>query len=130
MVYGDAQPVFRLCARVAEDGNLIQRLQIRNPDVRAAYLSYLLEQNRVDLIGLPVHRVLEDNREADVPLLLAACERLLEARRVDEAAEIWNRQAAAGRVRSAPPLGKESNSSPMAVFRRRLIRAASTGVCR
>ena len=106
MVYGDAQPVFRLCARVAEDGNLIDRLQIRNPDVRAAYLAYLLGQNRVDLIGLPVHRVLEGNRDADVPLLLTACDRLLEARRVDEAAEIWNRQAAAGRVPFRAPAGE------------------------
>ena len=29
-VYGDAQPVFRLCGRVAEDGKLIDRLQIQN----------------------------------------------------------------------------------------------------
>ena len=106
MVYGDAQPVFRLCARVSEDGNLIDRLQIRSPDVRAAYLAYLLDQNRVDLIGPPVHRVLEENREADVPLLLTACERLLDARRVDEAAEIWNRQAAAGRVPFRTPAGE------------------------
>ena len=98
--------VFRLCGRVAEDGNLIDRLQIRNPDVRAAYLAYLLGQNRVDLIGPAVHRVLEENREADVPLLLTACERLLEARRVDEAAEIWNRQAAAGRVPFRTPAGE------------------------
>ena len=105
MVYGDAQPVFRLCARVAEDGKLIDRLQIRNPDVRASYLAYLLDQNRVDLIGPAVHRLLEENREADVPLLLTACDRLLEARRVDEAAEIWNRQAAAGRVPFRTPAG-------------------------
>jgi hypothetical protein len=106
MVYGDAQPVFRLCARVAEDGDLIDRLQIRNPDVRAAYLAYLLGQNRVDLIAPAVHRVLEENREADVPLLLRACDRLLEARRVDEAAEIWNRQAATGRVPFPAPAGE------------------------
>jgi hypothetical protein len=106
MVYGDAQPVFRLCARVAEDGNLIDRLQIRNPDVRAAYLSYLLGQNRVDLIGPPVRRVLEENRDADGPLLLTACDRLLDAGRVVEAAEIWNRQAAAGRVPFRAPAGE------------------------
>jgi hypothetical protein len=124
MVYGDAQPVFRLCARVAEDGNLIDRLQIRNPDVRAAYLTYLLAQNRVDLIGLPVQRVLEDKRERDVPLLLTACDRLLEARRIDEAAEIWNRQAAAGRVPFRAPAGE---GEQLVVNGRFLAQPASRG---
>ncbi len=106
MVYGDAQPLFQLCGRVEEDGKLIDRLEIRNPDVRAGYLSYLLGQNRVDLIGLAVHQLLEENRLADVPLLLTACERLLEARRVDEAAGVWNRLAEAGRVPFKTPAGE------------------------
>ena len=98
MVYGDALPMFRLCGKVEENGKLIDRLEIRNPDVRAGYLSYLLDQNRVDLIGPVVHRLLEENREADVPLLLTACEHLLEARRLDQAVQTWNRLADAGRV--------------------------------
>ena len=106
MAYGDAQPIFRLCGRVAEDGKLIDRLEIRNPEVRAGYLSYLLGQNRVDLIGPALHRLLDDNRLADVPLLLTACERLLDARRVDQAAEIWNRLADAGRVQFRTPAGE------------------------
>src|SRR5260370_30299621 len=65
-----------------------------------------MDQNRVDLIGPPVQRLLEENWEADVPLLLTACDRLLEGRRVDEAAEVWNRQAAAGRVRFRTPAGE------------------------
>ena len=101
----DPQPLFRLCARVAQDGNLIARLEIRNPQVRAAYLSYLLDQNRVDLISPAVHRLLEQNREGDVPLLLAACQRLLEAGRVDQAALVWNRLAHAGRVPFPAPAG-------------------------
>jgi tetratricopeptide (TPR) repeat protein len=105
MVYGDALPMFRLCGKVQEDGNLIDRLEIRDPGVRAAYLSYLLDQNRVDLIAPAVHRLLERNREADVPLLLTACERLLNARRVDQAAETWNRLADAGRVPFKTPAG-------------------------
>jgi hypothetical protein len=106
MVYGDAQPLFRLCGRVEEDGKLIDRLDIRNPEVRAGYLFYLLGQNRVDLIGPAVHQLLEENRLADVPLLLTACERLLEARRVDEAAVVWNRLAEAGRVPFRTPAGE------------------------
>jgi hypothetical protein len=98
MVSGDALPMFRLCGQVAEDGNLIDRLQIRDPAVRAAYLSYLLDQNRVDLIAPAVQRLLRQNRQEDVPLLLTACERLLETHRVDQAVETWNRLAAARRV--------------------------------
>lgn len=106
MVYGDAQPIFRLCGRVEENGKLIDRLEIRNPEVRAGYLSYLLGQNRVDLIGPAVRRLLEDNRETDVPLLLTACERFLEATRVDEAVDLWERLAEAGRVPFGTPAGK------------------------
>jgi tetratricopeptide (TPR) repeat protein len=106
MVYGDAQPLFRLCGRVEETGTLIDRLEIRNPDVRAGYLSYLIDRNRVDLVGPAVDHLLENNRQADVPLLVTACERLLEAGRVDQAAETWNRLAAAGRVAFRTPGGK------------------------
>src|SRR4029079_6919717 len=105
MVYGDAQPLFLLCGRVEEDGKLIDRLQIQAPEVQAGYLSYLLGRNRVDLIGRAVERLVAANRESDVPLLLTACERLLEARRIHEAAEVWNRQATAGRVGFRTPAG-------------------------
>ena len=124
MVYGDAQPMFLLCGRVEEDGKLIDRLQIRAPEVQAGYLSYLLGKNRVDLIGPAVQRLLAENREADVPLLLTACERLLEAGRIGEAAEVWNRQADAGRSASGRPRGRGSNWSPMPILR---CRPASRG---
>ena len=106
MAYGDMQPFFRLCGRVEEDGKLIDRLGILNPDVRASYLSYLLGQKRVDLIGPAVHRLLKDNREADVPLLLAACERLLETMRVDDAIDLWRRMAEVARVPGRAGAGK------------------------
>jgi hypothetical protein len=106
MVYGDAQPLFRLCGRMEEDGKLIDRLEIRTPEVRAGYLSYLLGQNRMDLIGPAVHRLLEDSREADVPLLVSVCERLMDAKRIPEAAEVWNRLAGAGKVPFRTPAGE------------------------
>lgn len=117
MLYGDALPLFRLCAKLEENGNLIDRLQIRHPAVRAQYLSYLLDQHRVDLVGPAVHRLLQDNREADVPLLLTACERLLDARRVDQAVEIWNRLAAATRVPFRSPAGEGPQLLANASFR-------------
>jgi tetratricopeptide (TPR) repeat protein len=105
MVYGDARPLFGLCGRVEEDGKLIDRLEIRNPEVRAGYLSYLLGRNRMDLIGPAVQRLQQENRQADVALLLTACERLLDAKRVDQAAEVWNRLAEAGKVAFRTPAG-------------------------
>ena len=98
MVTGDPLPLFRLCGRVAEDGNLINRLQIGRPDVCRGYVSYLLGQNRLDLIGPSSLRLLEGNRESDVPVLLTTCDRLLENKRVEEALEIWNRLADARRI--------------------------------
>jgi hypothetical protein len=76
---------------VQEDGQLIERLEIRDPDVRGEYLGYLVDQNRLDLIGPAVERLLRENRAADGPLLLTVCEKLLEAGRPGEAEEIWER---------------------------------------
>jgi tetratricopeptide (TPR) repeat protein len=106
MLSANAWPLFQLCGRVEEDGKLIDRLEIRNAEVRAAYLSYLLNQNRMDLIGPAVDRLLRENLQADIPVLLTACERLLEARRVDEAAVVWNQLAEAGRVPFRTPAGE------------------------
>lgn len=105
MAYGDPRPMFRLCGRVEEDGRLIERLDIRSPELRAGYLLYLLGQQRVDLLGPSVGTVLEQNREEDVPLLLTASERLLLAGRVEESARLWNGLADARRVAFRTPAG-------------------------
>jgi len=105
MAYGDPLPLFRLCGQMEEDGKLIDRLAIRNPSVRASYLSYLAGQNRIDLVGSPSQRVLEENRQSDTPLLLAVCDRLLDRSRVGEALDIWNRLAETGRI----PFGARSS---------------------
>jgi len=86
-----------------EDGRLIDRLDMRRPDVRAAYLEYLLGRGRADLAMPAARKVLEGGREEDTAALLDACDRLLEAKRVDDAAEIWNglserHRISAGRV--------------------------------
>jgi tetratricopeptide (TPR) repeat protein len=107
MVYGDPTPLFRLCGRVSEDGQLIERLEIHDPDVMAGYLSYLLREKHVALIGPATRRILEQNRQVDVPPLLEACDRLIEANRSDEAMEIWNRLGRAGRIPFATPRPSE-----------------------
>jgi hypothetical protein len=107
MAYGDPLPLFRLCGQMEEDGNLIDRLAIRNPAVRASYLSYLAGQNRIDLVGPPSRRVLEENRQSDTPLLLAVCDRLLNQSRVDEALDIWNGLAGTLQI----PFGARSSTA-------------------
>jgi tetratricopeptide (TPR) repeat protein len=90
MINGDPVPLFRLCGRVAEDGALMDHLQISRPGIRAAYLSYLLSQNRLDLIRPVSIQLLKDARASDVPLLLATCDRLLESKKVLDALNVWN----------------------------------------
>ena len=108
MAYGDPLPLFRLCGQMEEDGKLIDRLAIRNPSVRASHVSYLVGQDRIDLVGPPSQRVLEGNRQDDTPLLLAVCDRLLDRSRVDEALGIWNRLAETHRI----PFGARSSTTP------------------
>jgi hypothetical protein len=98
MINGDPLPLFHLCGRVEEDGGLIDRLEIRKPELQAAYLFYLLDVGRADLVGPASRRLLEAKREGDVPLLLNACDRLIEARRVDDAVTIWEALERSGRL--------------------------------
>jgi hypothetical protein len=102
MAYGDPLPLFRLCGQMEEDGNLIDRLAIRNPAVRAGYLYYLVGRNRIDLIGPPSRRVLAENRPSDRPVLLAVCDRLLEQGRAGQALDIWNGLARTERIPFGP----------------------------
>ena len=98
MVYGDATPLFRLCGQLTEDGDLIERIGIERPEVRANYVSYLIDRGRTDVILPAVRKVLQGNREVDVPMMMAACDRLLDSKRVEEAMEVWNHLAERHRI--------------------------------
>ena len=102
MLYDDPRPLFRLCDAIASDEDLIDRLGLRNPDVRASYLSYLLVRNQGALIPRVAQRLLVDNREADVPILLAGCDRLLELQKVGEAISVWNGLSVSRRIPYGP----------------------------
>src|SRR5262249_37722225 len=99
MVNGDATALFRLCEKVWDDGGLIDSLEIRRPDIRADYLNHLVSEGRLDRIMPAARRVLEDGREPDVPILMSACDRLLEKANASAALEIWN---ALAKARSIP----------------------------
>jgi hypothetical protein len=75
---------------VAEDGALIERLNIRRPDIQLAYLSYLLGENRLDLIWPASRRLLDAPSAASTSVLLDACDRLLDANQDEGALSIWN----------------------------------------
>ena len=111
MIYGDPLPLFHLCGRMSEDGQLTDRLEIRKPEIQAGYLFYLLDAGRADLAGPASRRLLMENRSADVPLLLDACDRLIDARRVDDAIAIWNGLRRARRL----PYGDPSGGVPPAL---------------
>jgi tetratricopeptide (TPR) repeat protein len=108
MVYGDATPLFRLCGQVTEDGELIERIGIERPDLRGNYVSYLMERGRVDIMLPAARKILEGNRAADVPVMIEACNRLIDRKRAEEAMEIWNLLAEQHRI----PFGKVSVRGP------------------
>jgi hypothetical protein len=58
--------------------------------VRIGYLSYLLSQNRLDLMGPAIRHLLHQTRTSDVPLLLAVCDHLLDSKYAIDAVRIWN----------------------------------------
>jgi len=112
MVYGDPTPLFRLADAVAADENLIEKLNLGNLDTQASYLRYLLGRDSDALVCPVSRRLLAAGREQDVPLLLAACDRLLALRRTGEAMELWNRLAALKRI----PYGAVSATAADAVI--------------
>ncbi len=97
MIYGDGFALFRLCERM-DSGDLIHRLDIRRPEVRSSYVQYLLQEGRLEAIMPGLRRLIEAGREADTPLLEAACDRLLAAGRAEDALAMWNALAAAHRI--------------------------------
>jgi hypothetical protein len=90
---------------VTEDGGLIGRLDIRQPEVQAAYFSYLLDAGHPGLAVPTGRQLVAGGRKADVPLLLEACDRLLAAGRTGDARSLWDGLIAA---RGIPPAGPRS----------------------
>ena len=91
MAYGDPVALFRLCWKVTEDPGVILRRAIpERQEILAAYLSFLLAENRLEAAEPVAQRILERATREHAPLLLNCSSRLLEARRVEEAIGIWN----------------------------------------
>ena len=108
MIYSDPVPLFHLCGRIGEDGRLIERLDIEKPQIQADYVFYLLDSGNAGLSGAACRCLLAGNRQTDVPLLLEACDRLIDARRIDDAEAIWDGLVQSGRLPSRPSAGSGS----------------------
>jgi tetratricopeptide (TPR) repeat protein len=93
--YGDLTPLFNLCWKTTSDGALIEdTLDIRKPDIEANYLAYLTSHNLAEPMTRSAARLLTWSRPADVQVLLAACDRLIEDNSSRAALDIWNGLAA------------------------------------
>ena len=62
----------------------------------------MLVRNQGALIQPVARRLLIDNRESDVPILLSACDRLLELQNIGQAIAVWNGLSGARRIPYGP----------------------------
>jgi hypothetical protein len=79
-----------------------QKLDLREAGLQANYLAYLTNQNRIESIIRTAARLLAWNREADTPVLLAACDRLIADDRTEPAVGIWNQLAQLHKIPYSP----------------------------
>ena len=89
--YDDRRPLFDLCWNMSSDPAVLLRTAIPDtPEVRADYLAYLLDRDRLDAAQTVAAGVAEtagpDHRE----LLLRHVNRMLETHRWDSALDVWN----------------------------------------
>ncbi len=101
--YGDLTPLFQLCWRMTSDPETVRAaLPSRHP-LLGRYLSFLLAEGRLDAAAPVARDFLAQAGAPDTGILLAWCDRLLEARRAAEAVDAWN-ALCARRLVPYPPL--------------------------
>ena len=90
VIPGDPVPLFRLCGRVTEDGNLMDRLALHGAELRSAYLAYLIETGKLELGARVANGLVSEGSATAAPVLMDYCDRLLAGSRVGEALSVWN----------------------------------------
>jgi hypothetical protein len=132
-------PVFRLCARTgATPSQIFERLRLRNPGALASFASFAIEQNDARAIATAAARLAAFGREADTPLLFAACERLIDGGSAAEAVAVWNAivHSRASRLRPLDAAGGASIANagcepgPLRAFDWRVRQAPGVSVVR
>ena len=86
--YRDSAALFRLCWRATEDPEMILNRAIPEPAL-ARYLSFLLDDAHVEALEAAAQKVAARAGREDLPVLLASCDRLLEAHQFPAALGIW-----------------------------------------
>jgi len=95
MMYGDAAPLFRLCWRVTQDPEVMLARGLGDrPELLRQYLYFLLGAASPKSAEPVAQRLLERGDGAAAPVLLAYCDRWLEAGQAEPAARVWNALAA------------------------------------
>ena len=107
----DGTPQFQLCWAMSQDPEEILRKAIPpNPRVVESYASFLLSTNRLDAAA---QLFAGSARQAQVPLLLSACDRFIDAAMIDAAVSAWN--AAVGSNALDPERGASLTNAAFAV---------------
>ena len=101
---GDATALYRLCWHFSGDPAVIAQKAIPdNSDQLVSYLLFLLSERRL-MAAVPVAKLLIPNGgSAHMAILLGYCDRLIEAREIDTALEIWKSFAVNGLLGLDPP---------------------------
>jgi hypothetical protein len=88
--YGDRRPAFDLCWNVSSKGQeILERAIPARREVEAAYLSYLLQTNRLADAAPAAVKLAASRNPVDLPLLYAACDALLDAGSGAAALDVW-----------------------------------------
>jgi len=77
VIPGDPVPLFRLCGRVTEDGNLMDRLALHSAELRSTYLAYLIETGKLELGARVANGLVSEGSATAAPVLMDYCDRLL-----------------------------------------------------
>jgi hypothetical protein len=102
LVYDDPAPLFRLCRQMPEADERLDRILPAHPRLLRGYLTFLAAGKnlaRADNIALKLAPIAGP---ADLPDLLAYCDRSIGAMRGDAALRIWNSLARRGLLAGGP----------------------------
>jgi tetratricopeptide (TPR) repeat protein len=108
MNYGDPTALFRLCDRMTGSAaEILDRAIPEHGPLLGQYLAFLLDAQRLDAAANAAGRLAGRSGTGDAPLLLAACESLLQAGNAPAAASIWNTLSASKSI-AAPAVREDA----------------------
>lgn len=91
MAHGDMRPLFRLCwNRAADPALILSRAIPERPEVLRQYLVFLLQQGSLEPAASLAAKIGGQAQPDDVPVLLDACDRLLESGDAAGTLAVWN----------------------------------------